>query len=95
MKINQDWNAVLDSMCFCKFGIAPQGPIDVADVAKYFNNVVGPDSEYKTSDLLLVGERIFTVHRLFGIREKGLTPEDDMVQPRFLEKNERYNSESK
>ncbi|MHA1310397.1 MAG: aldehyde ferredoxin oxidoreductase family protein [Candidatus Helarchaeota archaeon] len=93
IKINQDWNAVLDSLCLCKFGVAPQGPIDIVDVPQYLNLAIGPEKDFTVKDLLTIGERIFNIHRLFGIREKNLTPEDDTVQNRFLEKNPSYNVE--
>ena len=37
--------------------------------------------------LLEIGERIFDLQRLFNLHEANLIPEDDTVQPRFLEKN--------
>jgi aldehyde:ferredoxin oxidoreductase len=93
LKIQQNWNAVLDSACFCKFGIEPQGPINTKNVPKYLNLVIGPPEDYTVKSLLVIGERIFNLHRLFAIREKGITADDDMVQERFLKKNTRYNSE--
>ena len=93
MKIQQDWNAILDSLCICKFGIQPQGPIDVKNIPEYLNLVLGPKEKYTIVRLMTIGERIFNLHRLFGIREKGLTEEDDKVQSRFLEKNKQYNVE--
>ncbi|MBD3229171.1 MAG: aldehyde ferredoxin oxidoreductase [Candidatus Lokiarchaeota archaeon] len=93
LKIQQDWNAILDSACFCKFGIEPQGPIDVVCVPEYLNLAIGSEKEYTIERLMTIGERIFNLHRLFGIREKTITTDDDKVQPRFLKKNPRYDSE--
>ncbi|MHA1268315.1 MAG: aldehyde ferredoxin oxidoreductase family protein [Candidatus Helarchaeota archaeon] len=93
IKISQDWNAILDSICFCKFGVAPQGPINVSDIPEYLNMAIDPSVKYTANDLLVIGERIFNLHRLFGIREKSLSSKDDVVQPRFLKKNPRFNIE--
>ncbi len=84
-KISQDFNATLDSLCMCKFGVVPQGPISVTNILKQYKNVTG--IELTPTQLLEIGERIFNLQRLFNLREANLTPEADMVQPRFLEKN--------
>jgi aldehyde:ferredoxin oxidoreductase len=84
-KISQDFNAILDSACVCKFGIAPQGPISVTQLLQQLKNVLGV--EMNPEQLLEIGERIFNLQRLFNLREANLTPEDDTVKPRFLEKN--------
>ena len=84
-KISQDFNAALDSLVMCKFGVVPQGPISVTQLLQQFTNVTGIALD--ANQLLEYGERIFTLQRLFNLREANLTPEDDMVPPRFLEKN--------
>lgn len=84
-KISQDFNAVLDSIVMCKFGVVPQGPITVTELLQQFTNVTGVPLD--VDQLLEYGERIFTLQRLFNLREAKLTPEDDTVPPRMLEKN--------
>jgi len=84
-KISQDFNAALDSIVMCKFGVVPQGPITVTQLLQQFTNVTGV--ALNTDQLLEYGERIFTLERLFNLREAKLTPEDDTVPPRHLEKN--------
>ncbi|NVM27322.1 MAG: aldehyde ferredoxin oxidoreductase family protein [Candidatus Helarchaeota archaeon] len=84
-KISQDFNATLDSLCICKFGVVPQGPMTVTQILQQFKNVTGTD--LSPEQLLEIGERIFNLQRLFNLREAKLTPEDDNLQPRFLEKN--------
>jgi len=84
-KISQDFNATLDSLCVCKFGVVPQGPISVTNILQQYKNVTG--TEFTPTQLLEIGERIFNLQRLFNLREANLTPDADTVQPRFLEKN--------
>jgi len=84
-KISQDFNAALDSLVMCKFGVVPQGPISVTQILQQFTNITNVPLE--VNQLLEYGERIFNLERLFNLREANLTPQDDMVPPRFLEKN--------
>ncbi len=84
-KISQDYMITLDSLCMCKFGAVPQGPITVTEILKQYKNVTG--IELTPEQLLEIGERIFNLQRLFNLREANLTPDDDTVKPRFLEKN--------
>ncbi|MFX1297251.1 MAG: aldehyde ferredoxin oxidoreductase family protein [Promethearchaeota archaeon] len=84
-KISQDFNVALDSLCVCKFGIVPQGPISVIQLLQQLKNVTGINLE--PNQFLKIGERIFTLQRLFNLREANLTLEDDMLKQRFLEKN--------
>jgi aldehyde:ferredoxin oxidoreductase len=45
------------------------------------------------NQLLEYGERVFNLQRLFNLREANLTPKEDMVPPRFLEKNPELSKE--
>lgn len=90
-KVSQDFNATLDSFCLCKFGVVPQGPISVTQVLNQYKNITG--IHLTPTQLLQIGERIFTLQRLFNLREANLTPEDDTVKPRFLEKNPKLDKE--
>jgi len=90
-KISQDFNAALDSLVMCKFGVVPQGPISVTQILQQFTNIIGVPLD--VNQLLEYGERIFNLQRLFNLREANLTPKDDMVPPRFLEKNPEFSKE--
>ncbi|NHI91627.1 MAG: hypothetical protein EAX96_03920 [Candidatus Lokiarchaeota archaeon] len=80
----QDWNQVLDSLCMCKFGIYPQGPILATQVSEYYKLVTG--RKLSPNGLRKIGEKSFNIERLFNIREAGLNRKDDILQNRFLEK---------
>jgi len=91
IKISQDWNVVVDSLALCKFGVAPQGFMTVTDIVDILNAVTGKD--YSATELRMIGEKIFTLQRLYAIREVGISRKDDTIQKRFLEKNEHFNEE--
>ena len=42
------------------------------------------DKDISVTDLITIGERIYTLERLFNIRE-GFTKDDDILPTRFLE----------
>ena len=91
IKINQDWNQVLDSLCLCKFGIYPQGPIGISQVADYYTLVTG--IEKGPNGLRRIGEKAFTMERLFNIREAGDFGRVDTLKERFLEKYTNFTEE--
>ncbi|MHA1784570.1 MAG: aldehyde ferredoxin oxidoreductase family protein [Candidatus Helarchaeota archaeon] len=83
IKINQDWNQVLDSLVMCKFGIYPQGPISISQVAKYYQLVTG--RELGPNGLRRIGEKAFNYERLYDIREGGISSKDDTLNKRYLD----------
>lgn len=91
IKIHQDWNVVVDSLVLCKFGVAPQGFMTVTDIIDIFNAITG--ANYTDIDIKMIGEKIFTVQRLYGIREAGLSRKDDTIQERFLKENKKFGEE--
>ncbi len=76
----QDEMAILDSLGICNFtsGGAPQG---LEDFAKLYTCATGV--ELTVEDLLMAGERIWNLERMFNNRE-GFTRKDDTLPERFL-----------
>lgn len=76
-RISQFMNSVYDSMLLCIFpGFRPE------TVLELFKAVTGWDTGMV--ELLLIGERIITLMRLFNIRE-GLTAADDVLPERYFQ----------
>jgi len=78
-KLLQDWGTVPDVAGFCKFfiynGITPD------DVANLLSALTG--WEITGEEILKIGERVFTLQRMFNVRE-GIRKKDDMVPERVL-----------
>lgn len=76
--LNQDSNAVIDSLVACKFA-----HIAVAD--EYFARVLTALTgvKYPHGELIRTGERIWTLERLYNLRE-GFTRADDTLPPRLF-----------
>jgi aldehyde:ferredoxin oxidoreductase len=81
--VMQNLFSVYDSMCGCKFSYPPGTEnIEVAQVGELLGLACG--TEIDTEDVLALGERIFTVKRLFNVRE-GVTRADDTLPRIFTE----------
>ena len=78
-KIFQDRFAAVDSLVVCKFAFFGAGEEEYANI---LSAVTGVD--YRSEDLMRVGERIWNVERLYNIRE-GFTRADDTLPDRFFE----------
>ncbi|NVM05281.1 MAG: aldehyde ferredoxin oxidoreductase family protein [Candidatus Helarchaeota archaeon] len=91
IKISQDWNVIVDSLVLCKFGVAPQGFMTVTDIVDILNAITGGD--FSAIEIRMLGEKIFTIQRLYGVREAKISRKDDTIQPLFLEKNKNFNEE--
>jgi aldehyde:ferredoxin oxidoreductase len=76
----QDETAVLDSLGVCVFP-PHNGGMDMSETASLFSYVVG--EALSADDLMTAGERIWTLERLFNLRE-GFTRKDDTMPPRLL-----------
>ncbi len=80
VKFSEEFNAISDSLGICKFACPETFALMPDDLAKsysaYFNK------EISTEDLLLIGERIINLERIFSLNE-GLTAEDDYLPERF------------
>jgi aldehyde:ferredoxin oxidoreductase len=78
-KIFQDLTAVIDSLGLCQFTSFAMG---LDDYTAVFNAATGAD--YTPDELLLAGERIYNIERLFN-QEAGMKPEDDSLPKRLTE----------
>jgi aldehyde:ferredoxin oxidoreductase len=76
--LKQNQSAVEDSLIVCKFvGYA----LGFEFQARFLSTIL--NKEITSKDLITVGERIFTLERLFNIRE-GFSKEDDTLPSIFL-----------
>jgi aldehyde:ferredoxin oxidoreductase len=78
-KIFQDRFAAVDSLVVCKFTFFGAGEEEYANV---LSAVTGVD--YTSEDLMLAGERIWNVERLYNLRA-GFSKADDRLPDRFYE----------
>ena len=77
--LKQNQSAVEDSLVVCKFvGYA----LGFDFQARFLSPLL--DKDISVTDLITIGERIYTLERLFNIRE-GFTKDDDILPTRFLE----------
>lgn len=78
--VMQHTNAVIDSIGVCKF-------VNFAIGDDFFARMVSAVTgvRYEVQDLLLAGERIWNLERLYNLRA-GFTSADDTLPPRFLDK---------
>lgn len=78
-KIFQDLTAVIDSMGLCLFTSFALGADEYANL---LNAATG--TEYTAEELLLVGERIYNIERMFN-KAAGMKSEDDGLPKRLTE----------
>jgi aldehyde:ferredoxin oxidoreductase len=78
VSVHQDSAAVIDSLVYCKFT-----NLAVAEefFARTLTAVTG--EPFTADDLMMVGERVWTLERLYNLRE-GFTKEDDTLPDRML-----------
>lgn len=78
VSVHQDSAAVIDSLLYCKFA-----NLAVAEefFARTLSAVTG--EHFTVDDLMMVGERVWTLERLYNLRE-GFTEVDDTLPPRLL-----------
>ncbi len=78
LALKQNQSAVEDSLITCKFvGYALGFEFQV----RFLNTIL--DKNLSITDLIIIGERIFNLERLFNIRE-GFSRKDDKLPDRFL-----------
>ena len=77
--LNQNSAAAIDSLVICKFTNMGVGE---EYFARTLSTVTGVT--FATGDLIRVGERVYTLERLYNNRE-GFTRADDTLPPRMLE----------
>ncbi len=78
VSVHQDSAAVIDSLVYCKF-------VNMAVAEEFFaRTLTAVTGELFTEeDLMMVGERVWTLERLYNLRE-GFTNEDDTLPDRLL-----------
>ncbi|MEM2321136.1 MAG: aldehyde ferredoxin oxidoreductase family protein [Candidatus Bathyarchaeia archaeon] len=82
----QNLHNVIDSMVCCEFllgnwALRRGTGVQPSYLVKWINYVTGWD--LSINDMLKIGERIFTLKRMFNIR-RGISRKDDILPPRFL-----------
>ncbi len=77
-KIFQDLTAVIDSMGMCLFSSFALGAPDYAALLN-----AGTGTNYTDAELLVVGERIYNIERMFN-KAAGMKPEDDKLPKRLI-----------
>jgi len=78
VKLYQDLFAICDSLVVCKFLTFG---LEVEDFKNLMNSITGWD--WTTEDMLLTGDRIYTLERMF-INREGFTRKDDTLPQRLL-----------
>ena len=78
-KIFQDRFAAVDSLVVCKFAFFGAGEEEYANILGAVTGVT-----FTSEDLMQIGERIWTLERLYNLRE-GFTKDDDSLPARFFE----------
>lgn len=81
LKELQEFFTVLDAMVLCKFGARNAFGNDWNNIVTLVNAATGHG--YSVDELKTVGARIWTVERLFNLRE-GLSKKDDTLPDRFF-----------
>ncbi len=78
VSVHQDSAAVIDSLVYCKF-------VDAAIAEEFFARTLTAVSgiHFTADDLMKVGERVWTLERLYNLRE-GFTSVDDNLPARLL-----------
>lgn len=77
--ISQNLCAAVDSLVFCRFSMFA---LDAVQYSKLLTAATG--IEFTDEDLMIVGERIWNLERLFNLRE-GFSAKDDTLPKRLME----------
>ena len=78
VSVHQNSAAVIDSLVYCKFA-------NMAVAEEFFARTLSAvtGEHFTADDLMMVGERVWTLERLYNLRE-GFTKEDDTLPNRLL-----------
>lgn len=79
----QNFQCLNDSLVMCRFAQVGKA-VTLTNVVNWYNLITGLDLH--VDDLMLAGERIFNLKRLFNTR-LGISRKDDLLPPRFLTHN--------
>jgi aldehyde:ferredoxin oxidoreductase len=78
VSVHQNSAAVIDSLVYCKFA---NMAVSEEFFARTLTAVTG--EHFNVDDLMMVGERVWTLERLYNLRE-GFAQEDDTLPDRLL-----------
>ena len=78
VSVHQNSAAVIDSLVYCKFA-------NMAVAEEFFARTLSAvtGEHFTADDLMVIGERVWTLERLYNLRE-GFTKEDDTLPDRLL-----------
>ncbi len=79
----QDYQSLNDALVICRFAQVGGGT-SLTNVTEWYNQITG--NNLTVNDMLLAGERIFNLKRLFNTR-LGISRKDDFLPPRFMTHN--------
>lgn len=79
LALKQNQKAVEDSLVICTFA---GWALDMSFYARFLHAITGKD--YNTTNLTRIGERIYTLEKLYNLQE-GLDKRDDTLPSRFLD----------
>lgn len=85
--IFQNLSAAVDSLVLCKFTTFAMGEVEYS---KLLSSVTGMN--YRSEDILLIGERIYNLERLFNV-EAGIGGEEDTLPPKIFSGKNALNRE--
>jgi aldehyde:ferredoxin oxidoreductase len=79
VKVYEDLSAVLDSLVLCRFSSFALSAIDYSRLLSTVHK-----KKYSEKDVMKIGERIWTLEKLFNLKV-GFSKKDDRLPKRFLE----------
>ncbi len=79
----QDYQTLNDALVVCRFAQVG-GAVSLTNVTEWYNQITG--NNLTVNDMLLAGERIFNLKRLYNTRA-GISRKDDFLPPRFMTHN--------
>ncbi len=77
----QNLTAAIDSLVMCPFSMLAIGEVELATLLSHATG-----KEYSAEEMLLVGERIYNLERLFNLKA-GFSAKDDILPERFFAKD--------
>lgn len=82
----QNFQCLNDTLVLCRFAQVGHA-VSLTDTLDWYNMITGRDVDI--ADLMEVGERVFTLKRLYNTR-LGVSRKDDFLPPRFMTLNRKH-----
>ncbi|MCE7741554.1 MAG: aldehyde ferredoxin oxidoreductase family protein [Candidatus Heimdallarchaeota archaeon] len=79
---HENFGAIVDSAEMCKYTCFSAYAVKPEDMSKFLTYATGYD--FSPDKLMLIGERIYNLERLFNLRE-GIGRDEDKLPPRFTD----------